>query len=46
MSPTYLYSRHDLYSRKTFIHASADDMVGNTAPSFGNTGSFVISLIF
>ena len=23
-----LYSRQDLYSRKTYIHASADDMVG------------------
>ena len=29
ISVTNLYSRHDLYSRKTYIHVSADDMVEN-----------------
>ena len=28
-----LFSRHDLYSRKTYNHASADDMVGKEAPN-------------
>ena len=28
-----LFSRHDLYSRKTYNHASADHMVGKEAPN-------------
>ena len=28
-----LFSRHDLYSRKTYNHANADDMVGKEAPN-------------